>query len=175
MRYPPPGDPTGLLWSRVDQGELHKIVPMLQSVPVPIGRIAERLGLDVVSITLPSDISGLIRKVSPDEDAYQIQVNNTDVPVRQRFTVAHEIAHFLLHRDQIGTDGITDTILYRSKLSDRTEAEANKLAAAMLLPWDKVNAWHSERYATPPSRENLDDIARAFRVSGLAVGFRFGF
>ncbi|MDP9139968.1 MAG: ImmA/IrrE family metallo-endopeptidase, partial [Pseudomonadota bacterium] len=59
--------------------------------------------------------------------------NRHDPPKRQRFTVAHEIAHFLLHRDDIG-DGISDDVLYRSNLSDKREQQANRLAADILMP-----------------------------------------
>ena len=168
-------DPATSLWHRVSEPERQLIQPLLMVTPVRIGEVAERLSISVISLTLPIDISGLIKKVSSDQDLYEIQVNNTDVAVRQRFTVAHEVAHFLLHRGQIGTDGITDSILYRSKLSDRTEAEANKLAAALLLPWKEVNEWHHHRFGAPPSSEHIDDIASKYRVSSLAVGFRFGF
>jgi Zn-dependent peptidase ImmA (M78 family) len=169
------GDPAAALWLRVNDQERQLISPLLEETPVAIGQIAAQLAIDVVSLTLAPNISGLIKKVAADRDLYEIHVNNTDAPVRQRFTVAHEIAHYLLHRDQIGTDGITDSILYRSKLSDRTEAEANKLAAALLLPWIPVNRWHQARYGAPPTSEHIDVIATHFKVSSLAVGFRFGF
>jgi Zn-dependent peptidase ImmA (M78 family) len=152
-----------------------KMAPYLSREPVPVGAIADALSVEVVSITLSADISGLIRQISPQREIYQIQVNNTDAAVRQRFTVAHEIAHYLLHRQQIGTDGITDSILFRSKLSDKTEAEANRLAAAILLPWERVMAWHEAHFGCSPKAEHIDEVARAFKVSSLAVGFRFGF
>lgn len=168
----PANDPAYNLWQKVDPYLLGVIDGLILEAPVPIGRIAEELGLDVVSLTLDSNISGLIRMTSDEPKAFEIQVNNTDAPVRQRFTVAHEIAHFLLHSDEIGTDGITDNILYRSKLSDRKEVEANKLAAALLLPWSKVIAWHQANFGCDPMVQNIDEIAKAFRVSSLAVGFR---
>lgn len=57
-----------------------------------------------------------------------IYVNKGHHVNRRRFTTAHEIAHFILHQDFIG-DGIADDGLYRSKLSNAMEAQANKLAA----------------------------------------------
>jgi hypothetical protein len=170
-----PPDPADHLWQRVAESDRVTISSLVDHVPVPIGAIAEAFEIEVISLTLPSDISGLIRETAPASLRYQIQVNNTDVPVRQRFTVAHEVGHFLLHRDSIGTDGITDSILYRSKLSDRVEAEANRLAAALLLPWTKVQTWYWERYGCKPESEHIEEIAAAFKVSALAVGFRFGF
>lgn len=48
-------------------------------------------------------------------------------------TAAHELAHLLLHREEIGS-GIEDDVLYRSSLSDRREHQANRLAADILMP-----------------------------------------
>ena len=165
-------DPAFRLWQKVGADDLAVIAQHLLDVPVPIGRIAEALGLEVLSLTLSPNVSGLIKLVSENPPKYEVQVNNTDAPVRQRFTVAHEVAHFLLHRNEIGVEGVTDSILYRSKLSDRKEVEANQLAAAILLPWSRVIAWHKTNFGCDPLIENLDDIAKAFRVSSLAVGFR---
>ena len=168
----PPNDPAIDLWSRVDPADLSKIWPLFDNVPVPVGRVAEALNLNVMSTTLATETSGLIRKM--EDGSYEIQVNNTDVAVRQRFTVCHEIAHYLLHRHLIDNNGITDTILYRSKLSNKQEAEANKLGAAILLPWSKVLAWHQGRFQTQPQKANIDELAAAFRASSLAAGFRLG-
>ena len=167
-----PDDPAIHLWQRVDEAEFKKFSHLFDNIPVPVGLIAEQLGLEVLSVTLSTEVSGLIRRT--EKGTYQIQVNNTDAAVRQRFTVCHEIAHYLLHRSLIDLDGITDNILYRSKLSNRQEAEANRLGAAILLPWPTISAWHQARYGVPPHKGNIEDIASAFRTSSLAVGFRLG-
>lgn len=167
-----PVDPAKDLWLRAHSSDLEKIWDLFDGIPVHVGQVAERLGLEVVSITLATEISGLIRR--NENGVYEIQVNNTDAAVRQRFTVCHEIAHYLLHRSLIDADGITDSILYRSKLTNKQEAEANKLGAAILLPWPKVLSWHLVKYGTAPHKENIEEIASAFRASSLAVGFRLG-
>lgn len=163
-------DPATDLWARLNQAEKELIEQFTSQIPVPVGQIGHAFGIRIRSVTLPADISGLIKLC--DDDVYEIEVNNTDSPVRQRFTVAHEVAHYLLHRDLIGHDGIEDTILYRSRLSNRQEAEANRLAAAILLPWEQVRKWHLTEFGCEPTRENLDNLANAFRTSSLAAGFR---
>jgi Zn-dependent peptidase ImmA (M78 family) len=168
----PLDDPAISLWQRADQSDLAKFWDVFDSVPVQVGLVAERLGLEVMSVTLSTEISGLIRR--REDGIYEIQVNNTDAAVRQRFTVCHEIAHYLLHRSLIDAEGITDNILYRSKLTNRQETEANKLGAAILLPWPMVSQWHQARFGTPPYKENIEQMASAFRASSLAVGFRLG-
>ena len=168
----PEQDPAYQLWRRCDQQALTSFWDLLNNRPVPVGQIAQRLGLRVTSKTLPTDISGSIRL---EGDTYRIEVNNTDAPVRQRFTVSHEIGHFLLHRSLIDAEGITDTIMYRSNLSNAKEAEANRLAAAMLLPWHSVLDWHQNEFGSLPCVENVERIATTFKASRLAVGYRFGF
>lgn len=170
----PTSDPSLPLWNKVSSGERALIEEHLQGPPVSVGRIASALGIEVLSSSLQSDISGQIRKKSSD-GVYEIKVNIADPAVRQRFTVAHEISHFLLHRNDIDGDGITDTVLYRSKLSDRKEAEANRLAAFLLLPWERVLTWALEVHGVNVGSELINEIASSWKVSSLTVGYRFGF
>lgn len=168
----PYNDPTEKLLLRASPDDLEKFWDLMDQIPVPVGEIAERLGIEVFSMTLDPNISGLIKRTAPGK--YEIQVNDTDAPVRQRFTVCHEIAHFLLHRTFIDAIGITDNILYRSQLSNAQESEANRLAAALLLPWKTVGLWHEEKFGKPVDRKSLKEISERFRASDLAVGYRFG-
>lgn len=172
MTIAPTGDPAFDLWQRVPLNTMSLFSDLLSEIPIPVGKIAARLELDVASLTLSPDISGLIKRVSIEPLRFEIQVNNTDAPVRQRFTVAHEISHFLLHRDEIDNDGITDTVLYRSKLSSRKEVEANRLAAAILIPWEKVMTWSHSKFGCDPNSSHLSEISQTFKVSSLAAGFR---
>lgn len=167
-----PDDPAQSLWRRCQLEDLQKFWDLLDERPVPVGAVAKRLELSVASKTLPTEISGSIRF---DQGTYKIEVNNTDAPVRQRFTVSHEIGHYLLHRDLIDAEGITDTVLYRSTLSSAKEAEANRIAAAILLPWQSVVEWHQSHFSGPPRVETVEKVADAFKASRLAVGYRFGF
>ena len=79
----------------------------------------------------------------------------------------HELAHFLLHADQIGT-GIADDVLYRSSLSDRREAQANRLAADILMPDDlvrqQVEAAHEKGVG-----DLVLSLAKEFAVSEAAM------
>ena len=99
--------------------------------PIRLPNLARALGVPVKAATLAPGISGEIRPLNAG--GLVIKINRHDPLKRQRFSVAHELAHFLLHADQIG-NGISDDVLYRSKLSDRREAQANRLAADILMP-----------------------------------------
>lgn len=115
----------------LDRGLLATLEKHQDVAPIRLTDLAGAFGVPVKAATLAPGISGEIR---PDESGgFVIKVNRHDPKRRQRFSVAHELSHFLLHRDQIG-DGITDDVLYRSSLSDWREAEANRLAADILMP-----------------------------------------
>jgi hypothetical protein len=117
-------------WQHLNDANRATIADHQDVAPVRLSELAKAFGVPVKAATLAPGISGEIR---PDEDGFVIRINRHDPAKRQRFSVAHELAHFLLHADQIGT-GISDDVLYRSSLSDRREAQANRLAADILMP-----------------------------------------
>ncbi len=61
------------------------------------------------------------------------RVKVADPTVRKHFTVAHELAHFLIHRNRFSNRLVEDR-MYRSGLGSGVEAEANRLAADLLMP-----------------------------------------
>lgn len=141
------------------------------SVPVKVGALANALGLKVVQAALPLNISGMIQ---PDgEESFIIKVNRFEPKERQRFTIAHEIAHFLLHRDKINS-GVVDSVLYRSNLSSKIEAEANRLAADIIMPVDAVKKYSSESRFSD-DKEKVEILAEIFNVSKQAMGIRTGY
>lgn len=134
--------------------------------PVDVTAIARELGLEVYAEDgLSDDVSGLLTK---DDKGYFIVVNRGHHLNRRRFTIAHEIAHFLLHRDEIG-DGVEDSTLYRSHLSGRQETQANRLAAEILMPWRLIS--HLVRQ-NPHS--SVEFLAQELKVSKSAMAIRLG-
>lgn len=148
---------------------IETIQDYVDETPVRVGALAKALGLKVVVAALPLNISGLIK---PDGDGYVIKVNRFESKERQRFTIAHEIAHFLLHRDRIQA-GVVDSILYRSKLSSRLEAEANRLAADILMPIDQVRKTVQAHQGLTSDEMNIL-LSEQFEVSKQAMGIRTG-
>lgn len=138
--------------------------------PVQTVALAENLGLKVWHVpNWPDDLSGKILK-SEDQggkSGYAIYVNGSHHMNRRRFTTAHEIAHFVLHSEYIG-DGIVDDGLYRSRLSNRMEIEANKMAADILMPRFLLNQ-HIANGVT-----SVAGLAEIFQVSVSAMSFRTG-
>lgn len=156
-------------WHRLSR-EIRAIIERYQqSVPVDLRGLARELGVPIKAATLPPGISGEIR---PSDNGYVVRVSRHDSNGRQRFTVAHELAHFILHRPLIG-QGITDDALYRSNQSDSVEAEANRLAADILMPAYQVE--ERAALARKLGVENLkESLAETFEVSPAAMSIRLG-
>lgn len=159
-------------WERIARGERAIIAPFLEGVPVKIATMARELGIEVKSATLRPRISGQLQPSDSSPSGFRIRINRHEAPTRQRFTIAHEIAHFLLHRDSIG-EGIEDSILYRSTLSDTREAEANRLGAQLLMPEKSVVQFLRDfgGRATP---EIARIMAERYDVSEAAMSIRLG-
>lgn len=155
-------------WLRLGPDVTGKIVKHHISFPVKIGEIAKEFGLLVKRATLKPGISGEIRESSGQ---YVIKVNRHDSEERQRFTLAHEIAHFLLHKDKIG-DGIVDTMLFRSSLSDKLEAEANRLAADLVIPFSLIYKEDLSDFGR--IEEQIEYLSRLSKISAPALEIRMG-
>ena len=134
-----------------------------RTAPVDLDAMARALGIEVASDhALPDDISGKIERVA---GRFRITINGNHAAPRQRFTLAHELAHYLLHRDLIG-DGITDNVRYRSNLRDDVETQANGFAAELLMPAALVRAeWRG-------GLKHIAGIAQRFDVSYEAAKIR---
>lgn len=137
-------------------------------LPVPVVKIANALGVKVFTVpNWPSDLSGMVRKNEASAGGFDIFVNDAHPPVRRRFTIAHEIAHIVLHPHLIG-DGITDDALLRSGLSNTVEAQANKLAADILMPRHKLDEMMRQGVT------GVKELASQFNVSEQAMAIRLG-
>lgn len=147
-----------------------KIAKHQESLPIDVAAIAKEFGIAVFSQSLAEGVSGVLVRDSQYRTAsgFAIIVDRGEPAVRQRFTAAHELGHFLLHKESIG-DRIEDNYLLRSnQLSNRQEIEANKFAADLLMPYNLIQA-ELERGATTP-----EELAERFGVSLTAMSIRLG-
>ena len=151
----------------------------INTYPVEIIRICNENGLKVFEEYLDDDVSGLIvvdEKEWPKYGTNQfILVNLVESASRRRFTIAHELAHFVLHRNgsylyahrDINTEGIV-----RSKI----EQEANYFAANILMPEklirEKVDDLKNEIWGKLPNFVLIHEIADHFVVSESAAEVR---
>lgn len=160
------------IWNRIEQHQREIVERFTSSFPVKVGQLASELGLEVVRAPLQPKISGLIQPSETAPSGFQIKVNKFDSLERQRFTVAHEISHFLLHADVIGS-GVVDSIMYRSNLTSRRETEANQLAAEIIMPSQLV-VKQARLIADQDAKDVVESLASAFKVSPSAMEIRLG-
>jgi hypothetical protein len=138
------------------------------TAPVNIVGLAVDLLLTVREEDLGADSGEIIRDIDRGGfSGYSIVVNATHPPVRKRFTAAHEVAHFLLHRDRI-TNRLRDDKMYRSSLGTTKEKEANDLAADLLMPRRLMGQFRTAGIREPK------ELAGRFRVSVEAMRIRLG-
>lgn len=135
---------------------------------VDVDRIAEGLGVAVVRGPLGESTSGVIYREGRHT---KIGINNAQSPVRQRFTLAHELGHFHIHKDQ--ALWVDSHAMFRSNSSvgDPREVEANHFAAELLMPrrlLKDVQVPQDERKADMLIRK----LAKEFNVSVPAMSFR---
>lgn len=139
----------------------------LSEHPVKLGAIAQRLGVKVLRSTLPRGTSG---QIGVEDGSFVIRINRHEAKHRQRFTLAHELAHFLLHRDRIeAANGWAENVLLRAPNQPmQIEYEANRLASDLVIPSEQLARVTAE-YSGPMTPEVIEDLARRFGVSTAAM------
>jgi Zn-dependent peptidase ImmA (M78 family) len=110
--------------------------------PLPVDPIylARQLGMEVYLSNLDPDVSAVL-VASPGQQT-SIYLSQSDARVRQRFSCAHEIGHYLRRRasgqQQFGFIDRRDH--FSSTGLDPEERWANQFAAALLMPVDLLQA-----------------------------------
>lgn len=110
----------------------------IEEYPVKIVGLCNDCGFEVHAEPLPRDVSGFI--VAQDEPFKKYKTgnviicNSNDPASRQRFTIAHELAHFVLHRNK------NEGLYAHRDVGQRggIETEADLFAAQILMPADLV-------------------------------------
>jgi Zn-dependent peptidase ImmA (M78 family) len=151
-------------------------------IPFPFANItAAKSELSILySDQLKSDISGAIFL---QDGRFTVLINANKPPVRQYFTVAHELGHYYLHRQWLEDNNASGFVDYSPTLdSDNMllrpdeptmasgvdllkEREANNFAAALLMPEKEVRqVWKLTH--------SISECAKTFQVSTSAMAIR---
>jgi Zn-dependent peptidase ImmA (M78 family)/transcriptional regulator with XRE-family HTH domain len=132
--------------------------------PIPVTDLAERCGVNVFEAEFDDAVSGVLL----DLDAGPVIGFNSDHgQARQRFTIAHELGHFLLrHHDHFHID-LADMASHGNPpgFDWRDERAANEFAAELLMPAGLVIQEYDQS-------QRLATLASKFKVSREAMGFR---
>lgn len=126
--------------------------------PVDVHAIAEFFSIPVLPYDrFPEDVSGMIVRI---DGKAAIGINPAHARVRQRFTLAHELGHYLSGHDDLR---IVDEAMDKDTLKEK---EANRFAAELLMPTDMLTA--------DLKRGGLDipALARRYEVSEQAMSVR---
>jgi len=142
--------------------------------PIDPTSIARYLNIQVRKEFFVGSLSGVLMRRQGDA---MIAVNAGDSPKRQRFTIAHEIGHFVLgHKGDVFVD---HTMIsrrdMRSAAIDDQEIEANAFAAELLMPSQIVLEELNNILSILPrisEEELLSRLADAFNVSEQAMNYR---
>jgi len=148
----------------------------IATAPVPVKRLARELGIEVQVQPLKGEreMSGILIR---EGSKAIVGVNALHHENRQRFTIAHEIGHFLLHEgDRVFIDR-EYRVSFRNEASsegtDVEEIEANAFASALLIPESlliaDINTNGGIDMDDVPAIERL---ARKYKVSRQAMMFR---
>jgi Zn-dependent peptidase ImmA (M78 family) len=148
-----------------------------RNLPVPVEVVATKLGVLIRKQHFDADdVSGLLLR-EPGE-APIIGVNAGNAEVRQRFTVAHELGHLILHKGKRLVLDRAVRVNFRDAASslatDREEMEANAFAAGLLMPTDalrdELHRIVQGRYRSDTAL--VDALAKRCHVSRSAMEFR---
>ncbi len=157
---------------------VEKIQGFLASAPVNVEGIIRLFNIELDrNADLHDAILGEIRK--KEDGRYKISVQKKDHYYRKRFTMAHELGHFLLHGNLIG-EGVDDNVAYRSvpegnfynpKITPREETEANQFAASVLMP-EMLLLPRIQGVTEAFTPDFVNTLAREFQVSQQAMRIR---
>lgn len=132
--------------------------------PVEVAKLAEQCGVRVIPHELPQALSGAFLQL---EDGAVITVNESQFSGRQRFTVAHELGHYLLrHHDRFHIDLSEPTAIGEPPGYNWVhEREANEFAASLLMPAAMMREF-------VPEARSVRKLAERFDVSPMAMSYR---
>ena len=147
-----------------------------EHLPIDVRGIAKTLGISIVERPQLSKagygtISGLLLR---REGSTICIINRDHSPTRRRYSIAHEIGHFILHPPE---EAYIDVAARSDKSSDGTdsrEIEANAFAAVLLMPEQPLR----QRVPRPmdisfeDDAEAISQLAKEFHVSTMAMTYR---
>lgn len=149
----------------------HKALPKLTR-----GEVAADLrkdGFTIEAMETPDDpVDGFLFTAGEIGWAF---VNASDILPRRRFTAAHELGHFVLHRDRMGRYRADATIRENAEDPDEMESEANRFAAELLMPEEILIARADELrndYKACPRMVLAYRLASELLVSREAMRYR---
>ena len=151
----------------------------ITKAPVGVVKLAERLGARVVKDPAPDDLSGFLLR-NTQKNVVIIGVNENHSLNRRRFTIGHELGHFLLHKgEELHVDKrwsgyhLKKRSAESSAGTDIEEMEANLFAAELLMPVSFLDR-DLEKLAplSLSDEQKIKKLAELYKVSEQALTLR---
>ncbi|MEO1208853.1 MAG: ImmA/IrrE family metallo-endopeptidase [Cyanobacteria bacterium J06638_20] len=142
--------------------------------PINVYKIAEDLGISVIKKSANADLLGFLLR-DKESSKVTIGINPKHGEARCRFTVAHELGHFLLHEGEVvhmdkagSAQGFYLNPASDGSALDPKQEEANLFAEELLMPAKLIERDISkckEMDLLEPAPEYLKGLARCYEVN----------
>ena len=140
---------------------------------VPVEKIAKAEGLIITKKHLDDDTAGFLLRSA---GAKFIGVNQSQAPTRQRFTIAHELGHALLHEgEELHVDKnfrINFRDVVSSLASNVEEIESNTFAAWLLMPSQFLVKQITSEHLDIDDSFEVEKLAKRYQVSAQSMTYR---
>ena len=142
--------------------------------PVNVKGIAEAEGIKIGKTVLPETLGGFIHRRVDDSTLMVVNSILDPYPERQRWVIAHELGHFLLHAGRYHVTLAAEKFFKRHDSESFSgfnpeEIEANQFAAELLMPEDMVH-----EMALSEGTIDLEKMAATFDVEERMLKMRLG-
>lgn len=135
----------------------------IKTSPLDVSALTRLLGIKMRFEPMDGEDSGSLVKDKKSGE-WVMKVNSLHHCNRQRFTIAHELGHYIKHSMQ--SESFQDKTFFRNGETNRLEIEANQFAAELLMPADYYHDFIKH------TSQKVEDLAEHFQVSSMAVRIR---
>lgn len=138
----------------------------INTTPLDIKAVAEKIfNIEIKEDKFDKGVPGFLERIGRK---WCIFINQYENELRKRFTIAHELGHFIKHREKYMLSGSSTPglIFFRDKTIDPIEKEANDFAVDLLMPRDVF----IEKIKS--GCNTLEKLSEAFQLSTSAVKYR---
>ncbi len=138
---------------------------------VDVIQLAQNLNVPVYVVEDDDDFCAQIR-YSSENSSFAILVNKNHSATRSRFSIAHEIAHYVKDHNRIKEQGVMNR---KGEGEADIEKQADELAAEILMPTSVIDRFMENAEVDSSQAINHDfiqKISKEFNVSLLVAAIR---
>lgn len=128
--------------------------------------VAESLGISIKDAPIKGSEGRIIRNVNHGIISINSDIKNLP---KRNFIIAHEIGHFILHKDLLVFSDTHKTLSDWHQKGPQ-ESEANEFASELLMPSD---IYHSKVHGKKMNLTLMQDVSSYFNVSMLASFLKY--